>query len=192
MKTETVVTAIIAFILGAVLSYGAIRYMHSKDPKITENKIKMESFLNDFFNDDFFLQNNDPFQEMKKFREYWRKNLTEVYGDSLFNDWYSNRFGGNFGEISKTENSKTLSYKITIPGLNNGKVDVKINERQVKISGSITDKQKDVESEITFKRIFPVARYADTSRMDTQVNGDIITLKFPKINDPSKYSKTSY
>ncbi|MBF0300754.1 MAG: hypothetical protein HQK51_18715 [Oligoflexia bacterium] len=184
MKKENISIAIVAFILGEAVSYGISSYDNSRGLKSSDSKSKVKDFLNDFFNEKHFLQNNDPFDEIQKFRKYWRKNLDELYGNSIFEDWYSDRFGGNMGEISKTEDSKTVSYKIVVPGLNNGKVNVKVNNGQVIIDGTIEEIQKNMVTKTIFKRVFPIVHYVDTSNIDVKVNEDTIVLKFIKTKEP--------
>ena len=177
--------------LGAITVLLAQRFYfepkRERAQSLTFHRQKTDPFFDPFYNDDFFDKSNDPFQEMLKMRE----RMLKQFGDSneengLFNSWHKRRFGGDdAGAVLKREDDKFVYYDISIKGLNQNKLNVKVENGQIDISGTIEGKSQDENREShfssSFHRSFPTPPNVDSANVKMEQENDKLVIKFPKI-----------
>ena len=175
---------IVIFLLGLTQNIFAQKNTHNFEEEIKkmlqEHRQQMHQMFNNFFSDDFFGPNHDPFTEMEKMRERLKGNFAPQ-----FDNWYQQRFGGELGEIKQREDDKFIYYDIQLDNINKDALNIKVENDEVKISGQIIsetttpDQKNKVVS--SFSRSFPVPTNADGAKVEIESKDNIITLKFPKV-----------
>lgn len=152
----------------------------------------MGSLLDHFYDDDFFAQNRDPFEQMRKMRKEMMKDFEEVEsGGSVFDNWYRNKFGGgDAGEVTKREDSEFIYYDISIKDMNKDNVSVKVKDGQIFISGQVDKKSRDERNasyfSSSFRRAFPVPSEVDESKVQIESFDEKLIIKFPKLAKTTK------
>lgn len=178
-------------------------------------KKMMDQLFNDFFDDQFFGSREkvyDPFEEMKRMREKFRRHFNNNFGnhpksqttpedlddfDSIFDGWYGQHFGGSLGDIKSREDNNFVYYDIEVEGLDKNTVDIKVENGAVKISGKTTVENEKVDKNGTqqeasltqFSRSIPVPDNVDASKVDITSKDNIIILKFPKTKQKTPKQK---
>ena len=167
----------------------SLRNKFKKDQKERRND------LDQFFDDDFFSRQTDPFSEMERMQ----KQLDEMMGRQsrgMFNDswnsWFGDRFFGGADDVEFNQKEKKDSYIITlrIPNLKKNKLDIKIDEDGIGISGEFSQiaEKKDVDGNIISKREvhrtiskkFPIPSDADHQKAEVKNKKDKIIITLPK------------
>ena len=144
------------------------------------------------FDEDFFRQ-NDPFEEMKKFREELDKQFPyrgpKSSFPSPFDSWFGDRFGGgSVGDIAKREDDAYVYYDIKLPGADGQTIKTRVNQGFIHITGEEKRSgSKKSESGIStsfqsssFTRSIPIPENVLAEKMEMVSEGDKIVLKFPK------------
>jgi HSP20 family molecular chaperone IbpA len=195
-KSKAIV-GILCFILGVVtVLLAQTRFTHPRITLIASNpaspmKMNMDSIFDQFYNDDFFSQANDPFEDMRKMRNQMLLQFDQPkQGGDLFDSWYQKKFGGgNAGEIKKREDDQFIYYEVTIRDVEKEKLKVKVENGQISISGQIESKSEDdgnvSYSSSSFHRSFPAPTGVDVERFKMEQNQDRLIIKFPKLNKKS-------
>ena len=149
--------------------------------------------LDSFFNDDFFKSSKSPFEEMRRMQERMMKQFESSEGDpggDIFDSWFKNKFGGgDLGDIHMREDDDFVYYDVAIKNLVNSKLDIRVQEGQITISGTIEkrsshDDDKRNSSQFyssTFHRSFPVPYGVDDTKAEMEQKGEKIIIKLPKI-----------
>lgn len=181
------------FVLGIGVVLLAQKYLlKSKDDLISGSPSlhamqSMNSLFDQFYNDDFFSSSRDPFDQMRKMRERMMKEFEEPEkGRGLFDSWYKDRFGGgDAGEIKKREDKDFIYYDIAIQGLDKEKLNVKVADGQINITGQIEKKSEEGGStsfmSSSFHRSFPAPPEVDANKVQMEQSEGRLTLKFPKV-----------
>lgn len=199
---RTVGVGIGGLAIGALSVVGAVRarpdwFVKEEKPRIEQDALRdfasreKDIFrkFDDQFGGDFFRQ-NDPFEEMRKFREHLGQDFLAPDQDQFFlkdpfDRWFGKRFGGGTAEdISKREDDNYVYFDIKVDDLNSTSVQTKVENGYINIEGKTSKKSKTDNSESTFEssfhRIFPLPGNVDSSKMETTTEGGKIVLKFPK------------
>lgn len=182
----------LSFALGAcAILLGQTLFQKPKQNLDTPSKLhsanRMNSLLDQFYGDDFFGNTHDPFERMRKMRNHMMKDFDALEdGGGLFDSWYRKRFGGgNAGEITQREDKDYVYYDIAIKDLNKEKLNVKVENGQISISGQIEKKtQENGDATLfssSFHRSFPAPSEVDDKKVQMESSQDKLTLKFPKL-----------
>lgn len=180
---------ILCFVLGASVMFVAQRYIFKPTYPLQTSfaSIKpMDPFFDRFFNDDFFGRSRDPFEEMRRMREGMIKQFEQDEGGGLFDSWYKKKFGGgNAGDITRREDDHFVYYDIAVDGLRQEKVNVKVENGQLTISGQVEKKSEEGNSgsyfKSSFQRSFPVPSNVDSGKFQLEQGKEKLVVKFPKI-----------
>lgn len=153
----------------------------------------MDGTLDSLFNDDFFKSSKSPFEEMRKMQERMMKQFESSSSESregIFDSWFKKKFGGGEpGDIRMREDDDFVYYDVTIKNLVNSKLDIRVQNGQITISGTIEKKssnQNDKENSSqfyssTFHRSFPVPYGVDDTKAQMEQKDEKIIIKLPKI-----------
>lgn len=153
----------------------------------------IDKTLDSFFDDDFFRSSKSPFGEMEKMRERMMKQFGSSRDDlknGLFDSWFKKKFGGGGpGDIQTREDEDFIYYDVVIKDLSNHKLDIRVEDDQIKISGTIEKKSESNNNEessrqffsSTFRRSFPVPPGVDDTKVQMEQDGEKIIIKLPKI-----------
>jgi HSP20 family molecular chaperone IbpA len=164
----------------------------SQEKKYQRNQKAYDGIYDSLFNDGFFEHKSNPFKEIQKMRKEMNVFFEDRFGDFdsnfYFDNWYSDRIGGEIGEITKTEEDKFFYYKINLKGLDRDTVKVNIKNKKINISGSykkvISNKSAHEVFESTviknFQRIFSTPFGVDEKKIEFETKEDEIVIKFPK------------
>jgi HSP20 family molecular chaperone IbpA len=156
---------------------------------ILQDQNKLFSNFDTVFDDDFFRQ-NDPFEEMRKFREQLGRRVQnpkrqDSFFANPFDSWFGNRFGGgSVADISKREDEKFVYYDIHLDGLEGSTLQANVENGYLTVSGEVkrqigTNSGSLMHS--SFRRSFPLPTNIDGKKMEMSSAKDQITLKFPKL-----------
>lgn len=108
----------------------------------------------------------------------------------IFDSWFKKKFGGGEpGDIRMREDADFIYYDVAIKDLVNSKLDIRVENGQITISGTIekkTSSQDDQKNSSqyfssTFHRSFPVPYGADDTKAEMKQDGEKIIIKLPKI-----------
>lgn len=189
LNTKSLV-GVLCFILGIAFTVGAQRYFiqpkELKQNPITHFK-RMDPFFDRVFNDEFFNRAHDPFEEMRRMREGMMKQFNQEEGGGLFDSWYAKKFGGgSLHDIQQREDDHFVYYDISVDGLKQEKVNVKVENGQVSISGQIEKKSDEAGSNFfyssSFQRSFPAPNKVDPNNAQIEQQKGKLVIKFPKVN----------
>ncbi len=180
------------FVLGIGAVLEAQRFFIKPSDKLelatTSHPAKtMDSLFDQFYDDDFFGRTHDPFEQMRKMRKHMMKDFDNLdQGGGMFDSWYRRRFGGgDAGEVTKREDKDFIYYDIAIKDLNKEKLNVKVENGQITISGQAEKKSEENGNgsyfSSSFHRSFPAPPDVDANKVQMEPSKDKLTLKFPKI-----------
>lgn len=203
MKKGTLLTIITL----AALAHSGFASERGRTKQDSQKTMSIEEFVNrytqglyadkklfdQFFSDNYFNRNPDPFRQMDSIRGMMGemiKNYDLDFFERSFNDWYNARFGtGDMNIATENKDDKTI-LTIQIPGLNAGNVDVNVSDKRIKISGSFnrytetTNKKTGVVSKSqeykSFLKILPVPAKVNAALAQTKVEKETITITFPR------------
>ena len=160
--------------------------------RLFEQQRDMEKGFDSFFNDDFFT-GKDPFETMRQFRKRMDQQFQEFgqAGDSPFDSWFSQRFGGgSVDDIKQRSDDKYLYYEITVDDIEATTLNTKIENGMITIEGETRKEFQNQEQgqnqrsqsfmSSRFTRSFPLPTQVDADKMETEHNGNTIILKFPR------------
>ncbi|MDR4498192.1 MAG: Hsp20 family protein [Candidatus Scalindua sp.] len=199
MLRYQITIGVLCFVLGAVVLLAIQNYRKSgtndKDTKdsVLNQEESRDTTLDSLFDDDFFRSNRSPFEEMEKMRERMMNQFGSSGDDlkgGLFDSWFKRRFGGGDpGDIQTREDEDFVYYDVIIKDLSNQKLDIRVEEGQIKISGTIEKKSENNNKNessrqsfsSTFHRSFPVPHGVDDTKVQVEHDGDKIIIKLPKI-----------
>jgi HSP20 family molecular chaperone IbpA len=175
--------------IGSVLFFQKfeIRPKHSEStPPGLHAMRDVNSMFDQFYGNDFFGNSRDPFESMRKMREQMMKEFDQPEeGSGIFDSWYKHKFGGgDAGEIKKREDTDFIYYDIAVKDVGKDKLNVRVANGQIEISGQI-EKRSDDNGQGTyfsssFHRSFPLPPDVDGNKVQMEQNKDLLTLKFPK------------
>lgn len=153
----------------------------------------IDSTFDSLFNDDFFRSSKSPFEEMRRMQERMMKQFDSSGDDpgaGLFDSWFKKKFGGGDpGDISMREDEEFIYYDVVVKDLVNSKLDIRVQDGQITISGTIEKKTSSQNNQknssrfysSTFHRSFPVPHGVDDTKAQMEQNGEKIIIKLPKI-----------
>ncbi len=163
--------------------------------KFKKERKERDDMLDRFFDDDFFSRQADPFSEMERMQ----KQLDKMMGRQnrgIFNDswdsWFGDRFFGGSDDVEFDQKEKRNAYIITlrIPNLKENKLDIKIEEDGIGISGEFSQiaERKDSDGNVISKREvyrsisknFPIPGDADHAKAEVKNKKDKIIITLPK------------
>ncbi|GAX61820.1 small heat shock protein [Candidatus Scalindua japonica] len=183
-----------AAVLFAVQSYRTNgKYEITTIDKLSNHEESMDKTLDSFFDDDFFRSSKSPFDEMRRMQESMMRQfgkLDDDQGGGIFDSWFKNKFGGGDpGDIQIREDEDFVYYDVIIKGLSDQKLDIRVEDGQIKISGTVEKKSGEKSkngnsrqfSSSTFRRSFPVPQGVDSTRVKMEHDGDKIIIKLPKV-----------
>ena len=163
--------------------------------KFKRERKERDDMFDHFFDDDFFSRQADPFAEMERMQKQLDKMIGSqsrgIFNDS-WNSWFGDRFFGGADDVEFNQKEKNDSYIITlrIPNLKKNKLDIKIDENGVSISGEFSQmaEKKDADGNIISKREvhrtisknFPISGDADHEKAEVKNNKDKIIITLPK------------
>ncbi len=98
------------------------------------------------------------------------------------------------GEIKRREDEKFIYFDLAINGLKDTKLEVKVRDGILEISGNIEQEKTEQGPHSQFKsksverisRKIPVPENVDVDKMEIETKKDHIIIKFPKTRGPSK------
>lgn len=195
--SRTVVIAVLAFILGGLSVWGGNKlwdHYHPDSalpPSFALNEGQDLPNFDDFFNRDFFRQSRDPFKEMERMQREMMRNFGNLESDSdHFGSWFQKNFGGGSpSEFNTREDGDFVYYEIESSEGLPKKVDVKVEEGQVTISGEIErqDSSQGSSSKFssTFVRSFPAPENVDAAKFQIEHQDKKIVIRFPKVKEKS-------
>ena len=201
----------ILFVLGVTILFCRAGFAADpakpKQDKDNKKTMSIEEFVNqynkgltgdkklfdDFFSDNYFSTNPEPFRQVDNIRGLMREMLKNVeldFFEHSFNDWYNARMGvEDLGITTEDKKDKTI-IKVQIPGLDAGNVDVNINEKRIRINGSynkvneVKDSKNNVVSKTqeykSFSKILPVPANAIAGKAQVKVEKDTVTITLQK------------
>lgn len=186
----------VSFVVGIAAVLLGQKYLYRPKQKLeivplTQSANKMNSLLDQFYDDDFFGSVHDPFEQMRKMRKRMMKDFNAFENnEGFFDSWYSKRFGGGHaGEVTQREDKDYIYYDLAIKDLNKEKVNVRVENGQISLSGQIEKKTIENGSETffssSFHRTFPAPMEVDAKRVQIDSSEDKLTLKFPKTHKPT-------
>ena len=198
MLKYQIIIGVLCFALGVTVVLAFQNYRNAKDhniapgDKLFSREGGLDNTLDSLFNDDFFRSNKSPFEEMEKMRKRMMKEF-EPYEDNskggIFDSWFKGKFGGGSpGEIHQREDEDFVYYDVIIKGLSNSKLDIRVQNGQITISGTIEKESSDEDDKkssrqlfsSTFHRSFPVPYGVDETKAEMEQDGEKITIKLPK------------
>ena len=158
-----------------------------------------KKLFDEFFSDNYFNTNPDAFRQVETIRGLMRemvKNVDLDFFEHSFNDWYNARMGVEDLGITTEDKKDKTTIKIQIPGLDANNVDVNINDKRVKISGSYNkvNEVKDNTGKVvsatqeykSFLKILPVPADAIAGKAQIKVEKDTITITLEKMKEAGK------
>lgn len=190
INKSKIAIGVVSFGFGIASVFAAQHLMAAHKPEskplLSHNQLKVDPLFDQFFNDDFFGRSRDPFEEMRRMRERMAKEFKEPSeGESLFDSWYGKRFGGAAAEITKREDDKFVYYDVSVKGLEANKLNAKVENGQIEISGEINQKTEDLgqrsEMRSSFHRSFPAPPNVDPNKVQMEQQKEKLVLKFPKL-----------
>ncbi|ODS33928.1 MAG: Hsp20/alpha crystallin family protein [Candidatus Scalindua rubra] len=200
MLKYQIIIGVLCFALGAAALFAVQNYKSddkqygkTEDQLFNHEEGSMDKTFDSFFNDDFFRSSKSPFEEMRRMQESIMKQFDmfgEDSGRGIFDSWFKKRFGGGEpGDIQTREDEDFVYYDVIIKDLSNKKLDIRVEDGQIKISGTIEkrsdDKGKNTNSSqfysSKFHRSFPVPYGVDGDRVQMEQDGEKIIIKLPKI-----------
>lgn len=169
-------------------------------PKVTENaeehfssilKDQEKLFKNfDSMFDDNFFRHDDPFEEMRKFRDRLGKRFKhdDSVFSSPFDSWYGDKFGGGSVEdITKREDKNYVYYDIKLAGVEGTSVKTNVENGYLTITGEVKKSQESGKGgkmrsfyQSSFRRSFPLPGNVIGEKMEMVSEKDKLVLKFPK------------
>jgi len=168
MLRYQITIGVLCFALGAAVSLVIQNYRKSgvngKDTTGTvfNQEGGIDESLDSFFDDDFFRSNKSPFDEMEKMRERMMNQFGSSRDDlmgGLFDSWFKKKFGGGDpGDIQTREDVNFVYYDVIIKDLSNQKLDIRVEEGQIKISGTI-EKNRRIITRMKTPDSFSVQRF---------------------------------
>ena len=202
-----IAVTVIAMLCIACVALGAALYQTQsttgdKTDTVDEPAERRQSFqlLDNFFNDDFFNNTEEPFQAMEKIhREMLNrmgKNLKGTF-DNSWDAWFKDRFSdtgllpGDALLNERTEETKNAYiYHFTTPNLNGRKLNVQIDEQGITIqgdyirqAGKTNDKDKVIARQELHSSIyerFPIPEGVDLDKAKIDNKDNEITVRLPK------------
>lgn len=140
-----------------------------------QNDSSMEKAIDDFNNNSFFDKSDDPFEQMRRMQGRFLKQFDHPMPFS----------SNDVGEIKRREDEKFVYYEIPIKGLKNEKLNVKVSDGQIHISGQTETKSDDGSSSAfltsSFHRSFPVPSDVDANKVQLENTSNQLVIKFPKV-----------
>jgi HSP20 family protein len=213
-KTLTVLTILIAVLLVAVVAQSvAIFGFHKKlnttigdrgpdrasivrdDEKGGSNSVAVlppTAFDDDVF--DWGLDGWDPFKEMHAMHD----RINQMFGNAFNRFQGSEDFGNLFGDYSFSPDidiqDKGDHYLVTVdlPGVEDSRVDVKIEEQTLTISGSMQSESKEEDGghmlrqerrSGTFRRVVTLPGPVKADAMTTQNKRGVLRIEIPKADE---------
>jgi HSP20 family molecular chaperone IbpA len=176
----------------AVGATGAGFYFHQSEKQVSLPQSQLTTLYDDLFDKKFFSQSRSPVLQMEKKREDMDKFFSSSLQDFpkvTFKDWYGSKFGGNIGEMKYDEDSKFVTYKVDLSGIDPETLKTDISGGQVTISASGSKMQAQEEEGVSqktnfqqsFHRSFPVPEGVDPNRVEIKQSGNELIIKFPKV-----------
>jgi HSP20 family molecular chaperone IbpA len=175
-------------------------FFNNLDQQFLAERQQSFQLLDNFFNDDFFNNTEEPFKAMEKIHQEMLnrmgKNLKGTF-DNSWDAWFKNRFSdtgllpGSAMLNEQTEETKdAYIYHFTTPDLNGQKLNVKIDEQGITIQGDYTqqakktnDKDKVIarqESRSSVYERFSIPEGVDLDKAKISNKGNEITVRLPK------------
>lgn len=115
--------------------------------RLTTQERRMDKTFDSFFDDDFFRSSESPFDEMKRMQDSMMKQFGFHDNDSnggTFDSWFKNKFGGRDpGDIQIREDEGFVYYDVIIKDLSDKKLEILVEDGQIKISGTVEKKSGD-------------------------------------------------
>lgn len=139
-----------------------------------------EPFLDDFMNQNLLDPGQDPFSKLEEMRNKMMKRTHP------FDSWYQRKFGGGApGEIKKREDEQYIYYEISIKGLDQESLSVKVEDGQIDLQGKVEIKDENGNMiSSSFHRNFPTPVGVLSQKVEIEnQQQDKLVLKFPKIKD---------
>jgi HSP20 family molecular chaperone IbpA len=165
-----------------VLGIGAVLLAQKLTPKrgvslLASNPphlvLDRDPLLDGFYSNDPLGKASDPFEEIRTMRKQMLKEFIEP-----------DEGGRNAGEIKKREDKNFIYYDLALKDLDKEKLDVKVVDGQISISGRIEKKAEENNSSSyfssSFHRSFPVPSEVDAGKFQIEQGEDHLTLKFPR------------
>lgn len=178
-----VVIGSLCFILGAASMFVTQRLWWKAHPSMRGSSLfhsarNMNSFFDDSFGDDFF-------QMRKNMLKHFNTDEADD-GGGMFDSWFGRKFGGgSVADVSKREDDQFVYYDIAVKGLKDEKVNVRVEDGQITISGQVENKTDDEGgasfTSSRFHRSFPVPYGVDPNRVQMTQEKDRLVVKFPKV-----------
>ena len=187
IKTKAFI-ALICFALGAISMYTSQRLLfHNKtDSRVPLHAdLDMEPLFDRFFNEDFFDKSRNPFQELRRMREGMVHQFNKEEGSGIFDSWYKKKFGGgNAGEVVQREDKHSVFYDISVDGLKDDNLSIKVANGQITIAGQVENKTEDKGGRAyyssSFHRSFPVPSNVDPDSLKVEKQKEKMILRFDK------------
>ncbi len=152
-----------------------------------------EDILDDYFDDDFFRTENDPFKTMREICHNMSTRLAKK-GLNIFapvwRNWYPNRFKCRDIGYATEDTGDNIVATFTIPGLKRKSMDLDINEKRIKleceIDGKVKEKKQDKnikhksKSHRSITKILPTPGGVDANSPNIKKKKDKVIITFQK------------
>lgn len=132
----------------------------------------------------FGMAPTSPFSQLQQQMQDQMEDAEESIWSGLFNS----RIGGGLNtaaiKLSENEDEKFRYYELAVPDLSPDKVDIRVEEGQLEISGKIEKKTEAADGSsimsTTFHRSFSVPDDVESDKVLVEQKKDSIVIKFPK------------
>ncbi|MCB9757947.1 MAG: Hsp20/alpha crystallin family protein [Candidatus Omnitrophica bacterium] len=130
----------------------------------------------------------DPFVEMQRIHEQMGHMFNQAWGQSMSPrvGMFSNQMYFDNSQIEETKDGYMI--KLDIAGFDKDKIDIKLENHSISISGEYKKDEKQEHQKTAFEshsygkflNTIPLPKDADTSKMKTEKKGDQLEIYLPK------------
>jgi len=179
--------------------------MLAKKPSSTNilNKNQNKKFSSNWYLDDFFDQEWEPFEEMKRMQEQFNRIFNESFGRGIRSRGFMPAIKGSFFEpdIDIREEEDNYIVKIDLPGMEKDNINIEIKDNILTVSGereTVIEENKgdkffrQERSYGHFSRSFPLPDDVKEDQITADYKNGVLTVKIarvPTVEEKEKESK---
>lgn len=157
---------------------------------------EFDETFDSFFNDKFFDNSMNPLKDMENFRNTLRSEFHKMdfgkdlkFSDHIFDAWFNQRFGGNFGDIQKKEDKQFVYYEFKVDDPAKYNFTARVHNGMIQLTAEdktmTQTEKKGYESETIndneIERSFPLPKKVNAKKFKTAIKGNLYIVKFPKV-----------
>ncbi len=171
-----------------------IQLMEQLREDFQNNSKKRDDIFDNFFNDNFFSQEDNPFKRLQEMQERLSKSFRGNNSNPFapgWNSWYGNKFETDDMEITTRDKKDKIVMTFKIPGLKNNTMNLDINEKRIKLGCDIEEQieEKDQDGNTLYQskshrhmsKILPVPDNVYTDNPKVETKDDELIITFQKI-----------